>query len=52
MTIKEAKELGIQKMAYRELLNQSLLLNLANKYGVVVSDEELAKEIKCEYRLL
>ncbi len=43
---KKAKELGLQKMVYQQLLNQSLLLNLAEEFGIVISDEELASEIK------
>ena len=42
---KKAKELGLTKIAYNQLVTQALILNLAKEYGVVVSDEELAKEI-------
>ena len=42
---KKAKELGLDKIAFKSLYNQALLLNMAKEYGVVVSDKEVADEI-------
>jgi peptidyl-prolyl cis-trans isomerase D len=41
----KAKEMGLTRMVFEELLNQARLLNLAKEYGVIVSDDELAKAI-------
>jgi peptidyl-prolyl cis-trans isomerase D len=41
----KAKELGLARQAYNRLVMQAYLLNLAREYGIVVSEEELAKAI-------
>ena len=41
----KAKELQLPKRAYQSLVAQAYLLNLADEYGVVVSEEELALAI-------
>ena len=41
----KAKEMGLDKKAYQQLVAQAMFLNLAQEYGVVVSDEELADAI-------
>lgn len=43
---KKAKSLGLEKINFKNLLNEALLLNLAKEYGVVVSDKEVAQEIE------
>ncbi len=47
---KKAKELGLGKIAFNNLANEALLLNMANEYGIVVSDKEVAQEIE-SYKL-
>ena len=42
---KKAKSLGLEKIAFANLYNEALLLNMANEYGIVVSPEEIAQEI-------
>ena len=41
----KAKAFGIDKQALKKLIDQALILNLAEEYEVAVSDEELAKTI-------
>jgi peptidyl-prolyl cis-trans isomerase D len=41
----KAKELQLPKRAYERLVMQAYLLNLAKEYGIVVSEEELARAI-------
>ncbi|WP_456393905.1 SurA N-terminal domain-containing protein [Nitratifractor sp.] len=41
----KAKEMQLPRRAYNQLVMQAYLLNLAQEYGIVVSDEELAAEI-------
>ncbi|WP_292663529.1 peptidylprolyl isomerase [Nitratifractor sp.] len=41
----KAKKMGLDKEAYRRLVSQAMLLNLAQQYGVIVSDDELAEAI-------
>ncbi len=41
----KARKMGLTKIVYSQLVMQSLLLNLAKEFGVVVSDEELAEYI-------
>jgi len=41
----KAKELKLPRQAYNQLVMQAYLLNLAQEYGIVVSEEELAEEI-------
>ncbi len=41
----KAKEMKLPQMVFSQLVSQALLLNLANEYGLRVSDEELAKYI-------
>jgi len=38
----KAKELGLSRQVLNQLVAQSVLLNLAKEYGVIVSDDELA----------
>ena len=42
---KKAKEMKLPQMVFSQLASQALLLNLANEYGIRVSEEELAKYI-------
>ncbi len=42
---KKAKELGLVKQAFNSLITQAKLLNLANEFGIVVSENELANKI-------
>lgn len=45
---KQAQQFGLQRQALRQLVNQALILNLANSYGLVVTDEELLNIIKSQ----
>ncbi len=45
---KQAQQFGLQRQALRQLVNQALVLNLAGEYGLIVSDEELAKIIQSQ----
>jgi len=45
---KQAQQFGLQRQALRQLVNQALVLNLANSYGLVVTDEELLNIIKSQ----
>lgn len=40
---KKAKEIGIEKQAFELVKTQALFLNLAKEYGIVTTDEEVAK---------
>jgi len=40
-----AKEIGLPEVALNNLINQAHFLNLADSYGIIVSDEEVANEI-------
>lgn len=42
----KAKQFGLQKQAMRQLIDEALMLNLAQTYNLRVSDEELLNEIK------
>ena len=42
---KRAKELGLDKAVLSNLINEALLLNFANEYGIIVTDKEVALEI-------
>lgn len=42
----KAKSFGLQKQALKQLVDQALVLNLANEYDLSVSDAELLAEIK------
>lgn len=42
---KKAKEMGIAQQAFNTLVSQTLLLNLGQEFGVVVSDEEILLEL-------
>ena len=42
---KKAKEMKLPQMVFNQLASQALLLNLANEYGIRVSDSELANYI-------
>ncbi len=41
----QAKAFGLQEQALRQLINESLLLNLANQFKLEVSDAELSENI-------
>jgi peptidyl-prolyl cis-trans isomerase D len=45
---KQAQQFGLQRQALRQLVNQALVLNLANSYGLIVTDEELWNIIKSQ----
>ena len=45
---KQAQQFGLQRQALRQLVNQALILNLANSYGLIVTDEELLNIIKSQ----
>jgi peptidyl-prolyl cis-trans isomerase D len=45
---KQAKQFGLQKQALRQLVNQALILNLAESYGLIITDEELWNLIKSQ----
>ncbi len=45
---KQAQQFGLQRQALRQLVNQALILNLANSYGLIVTDEELWNIIKSQ----
>ncbi len=47
---KTAKEIGLEKIVFNNLANEALLLNLANEYGIVISDKEVADAI-ANYKL-
>ena len=40
---KKAREIGLAQQAFSSLATQALLLNLANEFGITVSDDELAQ---------
>ncbi len=40
-----AKRLGLDKVAFNNLIQEALLLNLANEYGIIVTDKEVALEL-------
>ena len=42
---KTAKEIGLKKIVFNNLANEALLLNLANEYGIIVSDKEVVDAI-------
>ncbi len=42
---KKAREMGLPKQALNTLIVQAQLLNLANEFGIIVSDDELAQKI-------
>ena len=42
---KKAKEMGLIQQAFNSLKTQAELLNLANEFGIVVSDNELAQKL-------
>jgi len=43
---KQAKEMGLQRQALKNLVDQALVLNLADKYSLAISDKELFTMIK------
>lgn len=45
---KQAKQFGLERQALRQLVNQALVLNLAETYGLSVTDEELWNIIKTQ----
>jgi len=47
---KTAKELGLSKIVFNNLANEALLLNMANEFGIIVSDKEVADAI-ANYKL-
>jgi peptidyl-prolyl cis-trans isomerase D len=44
----QAKSLGLEKMAMKQLVDQALILNLAAEYGLQVSDKELLDAIQSQ----
>ena len=42
---KKAREMGLAQQAFSSLAAQALLLNLANKFGLIVSEKELAEKL-------
>ncbi len=44
----QAKSFGLQKQALKQLIDQTLILNLANSYNLRVTDQELFDEIQSE----
>ncbi len=42
----KAKEMGLDKMAFNELIKEALLENYAKDMGLIVTDEEVAKKIE------
>jgi len=42
---KKAREMGLAQQAFSSLAAQALLLNLANEFGIVVSEKELAEKL-------
>jgi len=47
---KTAKEIGLSKIVFNNLANEALLLNMANEFGIIVSDKEVADAI-ANYKL-
>lgn len=45
---KQAQQFGLQRQALKSLVDQALILNLANSYHITVSDEEVFNAIKNE----
>jgi len=44
----KAKTFGLQGQALEQLTQQTLILNLANAYDIIVTDEELLNELKTQ----
>ncbi len=44
----KAKQFGLQKQAIRQLIDEALILNLAQNYKLRISDEDLLNEIKSQ----
>jgi len=42
---KKAREMGLAQQAFSSLAAQALLLNLANEFGIIVSEKELANKL-------
>ena len=42
---KMAKNLGLDKVVYENLVTQALLLNMAKEYGIIVTNKEIGEEI-------
>jgi peptidyl-prolyl cis-trans isomerase D len=42
----EAKKMNIMGQAFKSLVTQAQILNLANEFGIIITDIELAKNIK------
>jgi peptidyl-prolyl cis-trans isomerase D len=45
---KQAQQFGLQRQALRQLINQALILNLSQSYGLIVTDEEMLSIIKSQ----
>ncbi len=41
----QAKEMGLSQQAFKTVETQARLLNLANEFGIIISDDELAEKI-------
>ncbi len=44
----QAKKFGLDKQALRQLINEALLLNLANSYGLEATDAEVAQALQSQ----
>ena len=42
---KKAREMGLAQQAFSSLATQALLLNLANEFGIIVTEKELAQKL-------
>lgn len=45
---KQAQQMGLERQALQMLINQALILNLANSYGLTVTDQEIFDVIKTQ----
>lgn len=48
MDEKQAQQFGLPKQALRQLINEALVLNLADEYGIKVTDEEILKMLQAD----
>ncbi len=46
LTQQQAKEMGLEQIALNNLLNQAHFVTLADDYGIIVSDEEIAGQLQ------
>jgi len=45
---KQAQQFGLPKQALRQLVNEALVLNLADEYGIQVTDDEVLKTLQSD----